>query len=386
MKILHFLVGRCNPDSANGVDKTVYYLLKEFGKNSENSVHLISISNKEPIPIDNVQVHSFSPSRFPFFLSNKIKEKINQINPDVVHLHSVYIPQNIILAWYLYKLDIPYVTTPNGGLARDILNRMRTIKYIYKYLFELPYHNKAAFVHSVGDTENILSYGVKSKIYEIPNGIDLNQIPQIDIDSADELIKKYPMLENKKIMLYLGRLDPLHKGLDLMLKSFEKAKLENTILIIIGPDYKGSLRKLTKLVKDLKISKSVIFTGPVYGLEKFKYLKHADIFIHTSRWEGLPLSVLEAMGMSLPCIVTPAANPLNLIKTKVSGWETDLDIINISKCMNEAGNCSRNELINMGVRNLNIIKQHFSWPMISESLWLKYQQINRPNTKIIKEA
>ncbi len=58
--------------------------------------------------------------------------------PDVVHMHSVFIPGQAMLARQLIRLGIPYVLTPHGGLAREILDRGRIKKSLYVKLVERP--------------------------------------------------------------------------------------------------------------------------------------------------------------------------------------------------------------------------------------------------------
>lgn len=65
MRIVHFTLGRCNPDSANGVDKTVYYLSKTQAALG-NAVTVFSLTVKSPIPIQGVAVKTYSPKGFPF--------------------------------------------------------------------------------------------------------------------------------------------------------------------------------------------------------------------------------------------------------------------------------------------------------------------------------
>lgn len=373
MKILHYLIGRCNPDSANGVEKMVSNLTMGLAKNPENVVYLISLTKKDIIPIPGVNIIRFKPCFIPILLPIKMKKKIWEINPDIVHLHSVYNFQNIIIAYWLKKLKIPYVTSPHGGLATAVLKRKKILKILYKYFFELKYSNRASFVHSSGNTTDIIKYGVNNKFIEIPNGISLSRIPK-DCNKKF-LYDRYPEIDNKLIILYLGRLDPVLKGLDLLLKAYSLSKLDNTILIIAGPDFKNSKKKLLRLVYNLRITEKVIFTGPVYGKEKYDLLSSADVFVYTSRSEGLPLSVLEAMAMKIPCLVTPAANPLGYIKTGKSGWQTSLDINDITYQISNASKCSKSELMRMGEENYKIIKEYFTWEKIVPRFEIAYREV-----------
>ncbi|KJW11648.1 hypothetical protein VC81_12690 [Levilactobacillus spicheri] len=65
-----------------------------------------------------------------------------------------------------------------------------------------------------------------------------------------------------------------------------------------GPD----LEKCRNLVKSLNLTDQVKFEGYSECVEK--YLKNADIFLSTSRYEGLPFSVLEALSCGLPLLLT----------------------------------------------------------------------------------
>jgi hypothetical protein len=98
------------------VDKTVYHLSKAQAA-AGHRVHVFCLTAKESLSIDGVTVRGFGPCRNPFTLPVALKDAIEEAAPDVVHLHSVFIPQNITLARWLREGQIAYVVTPNGGLA-----------------------------------------------------------------------------------------------------------------------------------------------------------------------------------------------------------------------------------------------------------------------------
>ena len=122
MKILHFLIGRCNPDSANGVEKTVSFLTKEFAK-QKNEVYLLSLTKKEIYPLEGVKVIGCKPSKVTFLLPNCVKKYIDKIEPDLVHLHSVYTPQNLFLSRWFMKKGIPIVILDRIQHDDDLFRR-----------------------------------------------------------------------------------------------------------------------------------------------------------------------------------------------------------------------------------------------------------------------
>lgn len=106
-------------------------------------------------------------------------------------------------------------------------------------------------------------------------------------------------ISKEKIILAVGRLS-YQKGYDMMLNIW-KATICKDIgwrLVIIGG---GELRQeLKQQISDLNLSNSVSLIEPTKGIEEW-YAK-ASLFIMTSRWEGLPLVLIEAISAGLPII------------------------------------------------------------------------------------
>lgn len=369
MKILHFLNGRCNPDGSNGVDKTVYYLSRNQAR-LNHEVSVVGLSQKPIIPIEGVRVMNYPPERKLFHIPKDLISLIRTSRPDIVHLHSVYLPCNISLASKLRRLRIPYFVTPNGGYATRLFFRRIYLKIPFMMLFERTYLNRAAFIHAVGESEekDIRRYGIRNRFVQIPNGIDLSAIPK-DVDSS-ALPKRFLSLGGKRVFLFLGRLDPVHKGLDLLIQAFAKTKeaQDHASLVIVGPDWNESLVKLKTMAAKLGVGEKVIFTGPIYGKEKYDILASADFFIHTSRWEGLPFSVLEALSIGKPCIVTPHTNMGRYIKKYNAGWVVSLNANNIAKTLDDMATISEENLIEMGLSAKSLIREEFQWEIISKKL------------------
>jgi len=305
MRLAHFSIGRCNPDSANGVDKTVYHLSKtqaELG----NAVAVFELTEKDPVPIPGVKVSAHPPVRSPFQVPESLRTALATWGPDVVHLHSLFAPQNAALAAWMRRRALPYVVTPHRSLTPEVLGRHPLRKLAYKWTFELPALNAAAFVHALTENHGLRKYGVRVPVVVAPNGIDLSLIPARPDRSL--LSARFPVTRGKRVFMYLGRLDVRYKGLDLLLRGFALAALPEAVLVLVGPDDLHRNRALASLVRRLGIGPQVIFAGPEYGRAKFDLLAGADAFVMPSRSEGTPLAVLEAAGCGKPCLVSTATN------------------------------------------------------------------------------
>jgi glycosyltransferase involved in cell wall biosynthesis len=377
MKITHFLIGRCNPDSANGVEKTVFNLVKSQAALG-NVVTLLSLTAKPPIPIPGVAVRCHPPGKFRFSLPKSLITDLLETQPDVVHLHSVYTPQNIVIARELRRRNIPYVVTPNGGLSPYVTRRRWYLKYPYKLLFELPFQNQAAFVHAVSDmdADHTKHYGVRTPVVKIPNGIDPATIPnQLD---RTLLVKRFPQLQGKRIFLYLGRLDFHGKGLDLLLSGFSLAGLDNIALVLVGPDWRDGCKTVEDWVQRLGIKSQVIMTGAAFGSEKCGFLAGADVFVSISRSEGMSFSVLEAAALGMPCMLTPAADPMMEMSRNQGSVSVQLTSESVAQGLRAMTALSTDELQAMGTRAQQTVESEFNWEKIATNLVKAYQTYATP--------
>lgn len=376
VRVAHVLVGRCNPESANGVDKTVYHLAR-YQAIQNADVAVFSLTDKEPLPIAGVEARVVRPplggrfgARLPL-TPKALLEGLLAWAPDIVHFHSVHIGPFIALARTLKRLDVPYVVTPNGGFAPGRLARVTTSVRAYVRLLEKTYLEGARFVQAVSrnDAEGLRTLGIRARITEVPNGIDLSAIPQ-EVD-VGLLRRRYPNLEGRRIFLFLGRLAAEHKGLDLLVDGFSRAGTKDAALVLVGPDWRRNLTRLQGRADAPGLREKVVFTGPAYGMEKWHYLAGADIFVHTSRWEGFAFSVLEALAMGKPVLASPAADPEGKIGTRGVALTVPPTVDDIAKAIWNLGRIPVQELVLMG-RQARALAEEYDWKQISRRLLEAY--------------
>jgi glycosyltransferase involved in cell wall biosynthesis len=378
MKIIHFLAGRCNPDSANGVEKAIYYIAVNQSAQGHDT-YIFGISEKPPLPIAGVTVVHFSAACMPWQLSKGLLKRIIEISPDIVHIHCIYIPQNVVLGYRLKYAGIPYVVTPHGNCSRESLKRRAYLKVPFKLLVERPYLNRALAVHSVGDADAIREYGITAPIIEAPNGIDLITIPAST--GSNPILSARPEWAGRVIFLYIGRLDTEQKGLDLLIAAFAEAVSAGGKLglMLVGPDWRKQRAMLMKQVSNLSLEDSVHFAGPVYAAEKYDYLLSCQYFVHTSRWEGLPFAVVEALACGKACLVTPAANPAGLIGTYPAGWQVAPIVSDIAKALLDMSILALSDRQVMEESARLLVENELQWHKIASKLTHEYQDLKDRN-------
>lgn len=165
--------------------------------------------------------------------------------------------------------------------------------------------------------------GNKVEILVIPNFVDFNRI--------DKLIRSYKLNNRKKINTFrivcIARLTS-QKNIFFIINAFNKLNDRlNCELIIIGD---GPLKdKLKKHIKNLNLTKKIFLKKS----SKFNYsvLESADVFPIASKWEGLVLTVIEAMYLKVPIVSTDFKAGMNYLigKKNLRGYLSPANNLNM---------------------------------------------------------
>jgi len=291
--------------------------------------------------IDGIRVHYFRNlaltlvKKFKLFVTPQLvshaKEEVEKF--DVIHLHEYRTFQNIVIAHYAKKYEVPYVLQAHGSLPR-IMAKQR-LKRIYDVLFGYRLLRDASRVIALSqvEAEQYRSVGVpEEKIEVIPNGIDLSEYA--DLPPKGYFKRKFGITAKEKIVLYLGRIHRI-KGLDILAQAFAKIakELGNVRLVIVGPD-DGYLGELKALINTLKIEDNVLILGPLYGEDKLEAYVEADVYVLPSRYETFPMGLLEAVACGTPVILTENCGVAEYFRDK-AGLVVDLNLNHLREALIE---------------------------------------------------
>jgi len=143
---------------------------------------------------------------------------------------------------------------------------------------------------------------LKSKIVEIPNGVDIDsEILKLSKEKARRILK-LPL--DTKIVLFVGALCR-RKGVDTLIMAAKKVikAFPNVLFILVGIETEET-SFLKKQIKDMGLKKYVRLQGYVSDAIKKLYYRSADLFVLPSRSEGFGIVILEAFANALPVIVS----------------------------------------------------------------------------------
>lgn len=285
--------------------------------------------------------------------------------PDLVIFHGCFFFEYIYIYVELKKNNIPYVIIPHGSFTKQSLSKKWLKKWIFRICFLNQFVKDAAGIQYLSKGEYDSTVFRHQVSFVGPNGIDEHN--------------EVPTSPNKNIIItYIGRFDIFHKGIDLLCEAVYNCKhilVQNGVHInLYGPDQNGSHQKINSLIKKWDISMIVSVNQGVYGDEKKRILLESSYFIQTSRYEGLPMSILEALSFGLPCIITSGTNFTEIVDKYNAGWTCGTSPMDISKALCDA--ISEYNLFQVKSNNAKmLIHENYSWEIVTRENVKKYQQI-----------
>ncbi|MDW3646465.1 MAG: glycosyltransferase [Bacteroidia bacterium] len=373
MKIIHVILGKARIDRMNGINKVAHNLaLQQLKSGHDVEIWGITPSPGERPPDRPYILRLFQANKNKFRLDEELVRYLEamEASSSHFHIHGSFITEFYWLSRLLLKKSIPYTYCPHGSLSPGALQKSAWRKRIYFRFFESRIIKNAQAVQFLGQTQ----YDYIDKLIKldnkvlIPNGQNLEEL---DFQAEARKQFAYP------IFSYCGRLDRRHKGLDILIEGFTryregggKGKLW---LIGDGKD----MNSLKAQAQMLGVRKLIKFWGPWFGEEKLRLLYQSDAFIHTSRYEGLPTSVLEAAGIGLPVILSTPTNLGAFFADRKAGIHIEVnDADAVAAALKEAEDLkSLSRLKQMGKTARTIIEDEFNWENIANQVLKKAYKI-----------
>lgn len=371
MKILEvatFKLGACGPT------EVLIPIINNINQKNEHSVDVFST-----LTFDEEKEKKLTELNAKYFYKKKSKvlskKEILSVIPDfatydLIHIHGVYNIDNIMIAKLAYKMGIPYVITTHGNLMEHSLQHSKIKKKLALFLFIKRFLRNAESIHALSNQEekDIKKIFKHKNISIIPNGIEL-------LKEKDQL--KNTIKNDKFSLLFIGRIDVHHKGIDILIDSLlsltEKGRGKYE-LYLVGP-YDGNFDEeyIKNKIKENSSLKNIIkIEGPKYGDDKEKYYEKCDLFVHTSRYEGMPIAVLEAIAHGLPILITPETNLADIVNQSENGFITSTEINKVTNSLTEISELTKADLKGLGLNGKRWATSNLSWEKISKEYLVMY--------------
>lgn len=312
-RIPHTLTFVISSLSAGGAERVMSILANEWAAKGHHVTLLTFDDGKEPpfYELDS-RIH-YLPLGISADSSNLISALVNNLNRisrlrkalQNSHPEAIisFMPTTNILTLLASRgLGVPVIVSERADPRMNPLGRIWEQLRLKTYA----YADKI-----VVQTQNVVDFfpaHLHSLIRIIPN-----PVPKINL-----LEEEPSQLEfSNPFVIAIGRLSS-QKGFDLLLQAFAKLRVRHPewTLVILG---EGALRRELETLRDkLNLTENVSFPGRIQNPHRL--LKKADLFVMSSRWEGFPNALCEAMACGLPVISTDCpSGPRDIIREGIDG-------------------------------------------------------------------
>ena len=285
--------------------------------------------------------------------------------PDLVVVEEQYEFFNSKIVRDIQRRRIPYIIVPRCSLTASAQKKRRLKKSVGNFIYFNKFIRKAAAIQYLTEGEKIESTDKwNSNSFVIPNGIACRSSVKTFHDHRIECV-------------FIGRIDIYHKGLDLLLSACSQIspelKAANVRISIYGDGNCRDISTVNTMIESKRLSDIVFLRGPVYEKQKETILDNSDVFILTSRFEGLPMGVLEALSYGLPVLITQGTNMCDAIDKHHAGWTdaTTVDGVKSSLLKMIADKWKYPELS----MNAMQLSREYSWSAIARKSHQIYQEI-----------
>lgn len=241
----------------------------------------------------------------------EVKKIAEYVKPDIIHLHSS--KAGVIGRIAFNGRNIPLFYTPHGYSFL-----MKNYKPLKRWMFKIiesvmAKRNCVTLSCSQGEHKETLKLTKRAKY--VNNGINTEEL--------DKMLKKVEKVDHPFTVFTLGRIC-YQKNPTLF--NAVAAQMPNVHFLWIGDgELKGDLGAF-----------NIEITGWVKRTEAMKRSYNADVFLLTSLWEGLPISLLEAMYMKKLCVVNDVIGNHDVIHNGENGFvckNTDEFVVAIQKAI-----------------------------------------------------
>ena len=282
-----------------------------------------------------------------------------------VHIHGLWEQSTLVAASAARRFSKPYIISAHGMLQPWALNNKRWKKAIYGALLERNNLRHAACLHALTEAEaaDYRAYGCTNPIAVIPNGVEIPSNPQPGF-----FLERFPDLRGKRIVLFLSRIH-FKKGLDILCKAWSSVAQNwpEAQLVLAGPDFENTRSSIEALVANAGIANRVTFTGMLNADLKWSALSAADCFVLPSYSEGLSVSVLEALGMGRPVIVSRQCN-LPEVAAHGCGWVIEPNVSELEAALNDCLGASASSIVEMRLNGRTLVQQKYTWRAIGQQM------------------
>ena len=299
-------------------------------------------------------------------------------NADLIHLHTLWSPLNIVARWECKRNRRPYVLMPHGMLDPYSLSVNRWRKAFYLRTIESKTISAAErLIYTTVEEQRLAA----TQLAFMPTGIVIPLGGDAPAESsaslASRFLERFPRARGRQQVLFLGRLHP-KKGLDRILTVLPAVVRAHpdVLLTIVGDGAPAFEARLKRVIATNDLENNVLMTGRLEGAQKWGAYASAKLFLLPSRQENFGIAIAEAMHMAIPVIISDRVNTWPYVKE--SGAGLVLDEIGIERQLQEALMsllAAPKKIERMGRAGNEYARKNLTWRQATSSLLRCYEDV-----------
>jgi glycosyltransferase involved in cell wall biosynthesis len=301
---------------------------------------------------------------------------------DLVHIQELWHYPGYIASKIARSRNVPYIVTIHGELNEWNLQQKRLKKQIYMTAIQRGILQKSAALHAITQAESnrIRQLEIETPVAMIPNGIHTEEFE--NLPDRSQFVSRYPELENRLIVLFLGRIQQ-KKGLDILAQAFGNLvrTRHDVRLVVAGPDEDNTLTEIKTILKSQGALEKAVFPGMLTGEQKLEALGAADIFALTSYSEGFSVALLEALSAGLPLVITDECNFPEVGDSRAGFVVRPNDSETASALMSLLDSADLRREMSENARRL--VRSNYTWERIAEKMFTLYENVIAGNFRAI---
>lgn len=284
MKIAH--VTSATPRAVSGITVAVTMLSSSLDGLDNVTSDVYSVSVETRFQVESTDVHPVS--------------SLCYCEYDVVVIAGIYSIALLSVAKACTSAQVPYIVSPHGSLVIPSLRKGWWKKLPFWVTLGCRYVNRATALHFLTTDERAASIFRSKRSIVCSNAVAVNPC-NVDRRSSE------------KIIGYLGRYDLVPKGLDILLDGVCAAALHLrragwSVELHGSRCGRTSKEALVKICVRRGIDDLVTVGDALFGADKRRFFERISLFVCSSRYEGQPISAMEAMGNGCALIATEQSN------------------------------------------------------------------------------
>ena len=245
-------------------------------------------------------------SELDVFAAYKISQIARGMRVGILHMHTAHSHTLGLISNYFYRCRLNIVSRRvDFRIKQNIFNRMK-------------YHFPDKFISVSNAIRDILiDDGIPGeKVTTVYSGVDLTRYQGIETSYLTDEFSHISDFKNRIKLINVAALTP-QKDQETLIRAIDRLVKHNRdiVLFIVGD---GELRgRLLSLRDELGLNDYIFFTG--FRDDAINLIKFFDIFVMSSRLEGLGTSLIDAMALSKPIIATSTGGVPELIDNGING-------------------------------------------------------------------